>query len=101
MPNQPTTTIPPADSDRLTRFLLDRAGVRGVRVHLHDTWAQIRGRDDYPPAVAEMLGESAAASALFTYVSTSPFVIEDAYGRSAQLLRLVDQDHSSAPFRHS
>lgn len=66
MPNQPTTTIPPADSDRLTRFLLDRAGVRGVRVHLHDTWAQIRDRDDYPPAVAEMLGESAAASALFT-----------------------------------
>lgn len=56
----------PSDSDRLTRFLLDRAGVRGVRVHLRDTWAQIRGRDDYPPAVAEMLGESAAASALFT-----------------------------------
>jgi molecular chaperone Hsp33 len=56
----------PGDSDRLTRFLLDRAGVRGVRVHLRDTWAQIRGRDDYPPAVAEMLGESAAAAALFT-----------------------------------
>src|SRR3546814_2065201 len=26
-----------ADSDRLTRFLLDRAGVRGVRVHLGDS----------------------------------------------------------------
>src|SRR3546814_1658667 len=31
-----------ADSDRLTRFLLDRAGVRGVRVHLGDSWTQIR-----------------------------------------------------------
>src|SRR3546814_5849634 len=29
-----------ADSDRLTRFLLDRAGVRGVRVHLGDSWTQ-------------------------------------------------------------
>src|SRR3546814_11345175 len=37
-----------ADSDRLTRFLLDRAGVRGVRVHLGDSWTQLRVRDDYP-----------------------------------------------------
>jgi len=56
----------PADSDRLTRFLLDRAGVRGVRVHLDDSWTQIRGRDDYPLAVAELLGEASAAAALFT-----------------------------------
>lgn len=54
------------DSDLLTRFLLERAGVRGVRVHLDDTWARIRGHDDYPPAVAEMLGEACAAAALFT-----------------------------------
>src|SRR3546814_5451060 len=55
-----------ADSDRLTRFLLDRAGVRGVRVHLADSWTQIRERDDYPLAVAELLGEATAAAALFT-----------------------------------
>ncbi|HEY9540332.1 MAG TPA: Hsp33 family molecular chaperone HslO [Luteimonas sp.] len=55
-----------ADSDRLTRFLLDRAGVRGVRVHLGDSWTQIRERDDYPLAVAELLGEATAAAALFT-----------------------------------
>ena len=54
------------DSDRLTRFLLDRAGVRGVRVHLGDSWTQIRERDDYPPAAAELLGEATAAAALFT-----------------------------------
>jgi molecular chaperone Hsp33 len=55
------------DSDRLTRFLLDRAGVRGVRVHLHDTWRQICERDEpYPAVVAELLGEACAAAALFT-----------------------------------
>ena len=54
------------DSDQLTRFLLDGAGVRGVRVYLDDAWAQIRGRGEYPPAVAEMLGDATAAAALFT-----------------------------------
>src|SRR5690606_8724231 len=47
-------------------FLLDRAGVRGVRVRLGDSWAQIRERGDYPLAVAELLGEATAAAALFT-----------------------------------
>jgi molecular chaperone Hsp33 len=56
----------PAESDRLIRFLLERAGVRGVHVSLTDTWAQIRSRDHYPLAVAELLGEAAAAAALFT-----------------------------------
>lgn len=54
------------DADRLTRFLLPNAGVRGVRVHLDQTWRQIRARSDYPPAVAELLGEASAAAALFT-----------------------------------
>ncbi|MFC3550956.1 Hsp33 family molecular chaperone HslO [Lysobacter cavernae] len=54
------------DSDTLTRFLIEGAGVRGVRVHLHDTWQQIRERSEYPPAAAELLGEAAAAAALFT-----------------------------------
>jgi molecular chaperone Hsp33 len=64
MTSTPTRSAP--DSDRLTRFLLGHAGVRGVRVHLHDTWRQIRERGDYPPAVVELLGESVAAAALFT-----------------------------------
>lgn len=54
------------DRDQLTRFLIQGAGVRGVRVHLQDTWQQIRMRADYPPAAAELLGEAAAAAALFT-----------------------------------
>src|SRR5690606_24264700 len=55
-------TDSPEDSDRLTRLLLDRAGVRGVRVHLADSWPQVRRRGDYPPT----LGEATAAAALFT-----------------------------------
>jgi molecular chaperone Hsp33 len=52
--------------DRLTRFLLPDAGVRGVRVHLDDTWRQIRSRADYPDGIARLLGEATAAAALFT-----------------------------------
>ena len=64
--DHPMPATIPADSDRLTRFLLPHAGVRGVRVHLHETWRQIRSREDYPAAVSELLGEAVAASALFT-----------------------------------
>ena len=61
-----------ADHDQLTRFLIDGAGVRGVRVHLDDAWRQIRARaagssQAQPPAAAvELLGEAVAAAALFT-----------------------------------
>ena len=37
--------------DYLTRFLLPRAGVRGVHVHLGETWRRIAPSDDYPPVV--------------------------------------------------
>jgi len=57
----------PHDRDALARFLLPGAGVRGVCVHLDDTWAQIRARGaDLPEAAVGMLGEAAAAAALFT-----------------------------------
>lgn len=55
-----------SDDDSLTRFLLQEAGVRGVRVHLDATWQQIRERAEYPVAISELLGQAAAASALFT-----------------------------------
>lgn len=61
-----TEPHPAAGPDRLTRFLLPGAGVRGVHVHLQDAWQRIRSRDDYPAAVSELLGEAVAASALFT-----------------------------------
>ena len=52
--------------DTQLRFLLPIAGVRGVAVHLDDTWQTMAARTTYPPAVAELLGEAAAAAALFT-----------------------------------
>jgi molecular chaperone Hsp33 len=53
------------DNDSLSRFLLQHSGLRGVLVHLDETWQAIRGRAEYPEAVAERLGETCAAAALF------------------------------------
>ena len=57
-------------NDRLTRFLIDRAGVRGVHVRLDDAWARVRantrGTAAQAPAAVELLGEALAAAALFT-----------------------------------
>lgn len=55
-----------SDRDTLIRFLLERAGVRGTVVHLNATWQAIRSRASYPESVAERLGETCAAAALFT-----------------------------------
>ncbi|HEY0178376.1 MAG TPA: Hsp33 family molecular chaperone HslO [Dokdonella sp.] len=52
--------------DFLHRFLLERAGVRGALVRLEDTWRRVRANGDYAPALAELLGQTLAASALFT-----------------------------------
>jgi molecular chaperone Hsp33 len=54
------------DLDVLTRFLLPGAGVRGVLVHLDDTWRHIHARADHADGVTALLGEAAAAAALFT-----------------------------------
>lgn len=61
-----TDSVPVTDSDRLSRFLLERAGVRGVRVRLDDAWRQVRDRSHEAPVVREFLGEALAAAALFT-----------------------------------
>lgn len=52
--------------DCLTRFLLERAHVRGALVRLDETWQAIRARTEYPEVVADYLGQCCAASALFT-----------------------------------
>lgn len=52
--------------DVLHRFLLERAGVRGVLVRLGPAWREVAGRAEYPPALRDMLGQSLAASALLT-----------------------------------
>ena len=72
MPDAPAPHEASGNDDRLTRFLLPEAGVRGVRVHLDATWRQIRDRvatseqGPYPASIARLLGEATAAAALFT-----------------------------------
>ena len=61
----PTPTTPTAD-DFLYRFQLEQAGVRGAIVRLGASWRQISANGDYPPALADLLGRTVAASALFT-----------------------------------
>ena len=53
-------------NDAQTRFLLPRAGVRGVCVRLQDTWRDILSHADYPPTARGLLGQACAAAALFT-----------------------------------
>ena len=53
-------------NDFLHRFELERAGVRGVFVRLAASWQQVCERADYPPELADLLGRTLAASALFT-----------------------------------
>ncbi|MDX1549076.1 MAG: Hsp33 family molecular chaperone HslO [Lysobacter spongiicola] len=69
-PSSPTPSEAAAGPDTLTRFLIDGAGVRGVRVHLQDSWQHIRSLmedvEAQAPAALELLGEALAASALFT-----------------------------------
>ncbi|PPU93174.1 Hsp33 family molecular chaperone HslO [Xanthomonas albilineans] len=55
-----------SSDDRLTRFLLPHAGVRGVHVRLQDTWREIQAPAHYPAAATELLGEACVAAALFT-----------------------------------
>lgn len=52
--------------DRLARFLLPEAGVRGVHVQLTDSWREILANGSYRPATLRVLGEACVASALFT-----------------------------------
>jgi molecular chaperone Hsp33 len=46
------------------RFLLERAGVRGVLVRLGPAWREVAGRADYPPVLHALLGQAMAASAM-------------------------------------
>lgn len=53
-----------ADTDTLTRFLIDRTAVRGVHVRLRASWAEVRARAPAAPAAERLLGEALAAAAL-------------------------------------
>lgn len=57
---------PNAETDLQIRFLLPKAGVRGVIAHLDDSWRELLAHQAYPPAAAELLGQACTAAVLFT-----------------------------------
>lgn len=52
--------------DVLHRFMLERAGVRGVLVRLGPAWREVAGRSHYPAVLRSVLGQTLVASALLT-----------------------------------
>jgi molecular chaperone Hsp33 len=46
------------------RFLFDQLDIRGAIVHLGESWRQMQAGRDYQPTVAQLLGETAAVTAL-------------------------------------
>lgn len=62
----PTDLDPAAPDDFMHRFQLERAGVRGALVRVEQGWQRIRANGDYAEPLADLLGQTVAASALFT-----------------------------------
>lgn len=56
------------DHDVLHRFQLERAGVSGAIVRLEQSWESMRAHSDYAEPVEQLLGQTVAASALFSSV---------------------------------
>ncbi len=48
----------------IRRFLFEHLDIRGAIVHLGDSWQQMQVDRDYQPTVAQLLGETAAVTAL-------------------------------------
>jgi molecular chaperone Hsp33 len=57
---------PPAGDDCRSRFLLPRAGVRGIHVRLARSWRELLSHAAYPHGARDLLGEALAAATLFT-----------------------------------
>ncbi len=60
------TLSPAPERDTLRRFLFEGAGVRGVWVHLDETWRAALAHVDYPLPVRAALGEGFAAVAMLS-----------------------------------
>ena len=54
------------EHDTLRRFIFEELPVQGRHVHLDATWRAALERQEYPPAVRTLLGETMAAAALLS-----------------------------------
>ncbi len=52
--------------DSISRFVIENSDVRGLLVHLDDTWLSARSRMNYPAVVERLLGEAFAATVLMS-----------------------------------
>ncbi len=54
------------DKDSRYRFLLEKSNIRGVLVHLDETWKEVLRRAEYPDKVRQILGHAMAAIPLLS-----------------------------------
>lgn len=66
IPNRLQSQSAMMPNDFLHRFQLENAGVRGAIVRLDQSWQQICAHSSYSAPLADLLGQTVAASALFT-----------------------------------
>ena len=59
-------------SSFVRRFLFEGLDIRGAIVHLGDAWQGMQAGRNYQPTVAQLLGETAAVTALIAAILRAP-----------------------------
>ena len=82
------------ESDSLLRFLLPRAGVRGVHVRLHHSWLELLAHASYPPGAQrlEALADVARGAQRHALLADAAFAWHEAddQARARSLAAQVD-----------
>jgi molecular chaperone Hsp33 len=79
----------------VTRFLFEDADIRGLTVHLDDTYRDILSIHQYPPGVGRMLGQFMAAAVLMrTNLKFEGKLILQSRSQGQIPLLMVECDHS-------
>lgn len=86
--------MPTQSSDLLHRYLFESLSVRGQLVQLNDTYQQLLTSQDYPPAVAHLLGELLVASSLLTAtIKFEGSITLQLQGKGPVSLVVINGDH--------
>lgn len=86
--------MPTQSSDLLHRYLFESLSVRGQLVQLNDTYQQLLTSQDYPPAVARLLGELLVASSLLTAtIKFEGSITLQLQGKGPVSLVVINGDH--------
>ena len=86
-------------NDVVLPFVFEHFPVKGALVQLTDAWAELRQHHDYPPAVATILGEAAAATTLIAQSLKSESSITLQISGKGPLSMLVMQATSALELR--